>query len=80
MINYFSLLLPALLIYMAKYYIMKHDYKNLQDSWQYLLNRQDEIMKIVKDNGINLINPNQNKCACIPCQQLSENEEEDNAI
>ena len=66
---------------------MKHDYKNLQDSWQYLLNRQDEIMKIVKDNGINLINPNQNKCACggecdypTACGKMSENEEEDNAI
>jgi len=29
MINYFSLLLPICLIYMGKYYILKHDYKEL---------------------------------------------------
>jgi hypothetical protein len=29
MINYFSLLIPICLIYMARYYILKHEHKEL---------------------------------------------------
>ena len=29
MINYFSLLIPICLIYMARYYILKHEHKDL---------------------------------------------------
>jgi len=69
MINYFSLLIPILLLYMARYYILKYDYEQLKNSWQYLFNSQSEQIKIIKDHNIDTIG-----------QQLSENEEENNAI
>jgi len=49
--------ITLLLIYLAKYYTLKHEYKVLQDSWTYLLNRQKELIKIIKDNDIDTISP-----------------------
>jgi hypothetical protein len=54
---------------MARYYILKYDYEQLKNSWQYLFNSQSEQIKIIKDHNIDTIG-----------QQLSENEEENNAI
>jgi len=53
-----------LLLYISRYYTLKHDYKNLGDSYKYLIKRQEELMKIIKDNDINTIEP-----------KMSENEE-----
>ena len=56
--------ITLLLIYLAKYYTLKHEYNTLQDSWLYLIDRQAVLIKIIKDNGINTIEP-----------KMSENEE-----
>jgi hypothetical protein len=56
---------------MAKYYILKHDYKQLEETWNYTLNRQKEIMNTIRKYEIDLINSG---------SKMSENEEDNEEI
>jgi len=52
MINYFSLLLPILLIYMAKYYTIKHDKEILEREYYNLAKRyRDKLTETRENNG-----------------------------
>lgn len=57
MINYFSLLIPLLLIYMSKYYIIKHDHKLLIDSHKDLYRQLQQHKMSENEEEQNAIQP-----------------------